>query len=107
MREVTYVRAINEAFSEEMARDDSVFLIGEDIADMGGVSGATKGLSTRFGVHRVCQTPLSEAAFVGLAVGRALIGLGMAGVKSLKSRNYNILPFTVFQFATGKNDKSV
>ncbi|MCK4324393.1 MAG: alpha-ketoacid dehydrogenase subunit beta [Armatimonadetes bacterium] len=75
MREVSYVKALNEALVEEMARDESVFLIGEDLVELGGGSGATKGLAGRFGTHRVRQTPLSEAAFVGLAVGAAMTGL--------------------------------
>ena len=75
MREITFVRAMNEAMAEEMERDDSVFQIGEDLAYMGGVSGATKGLIGRFGERRVRQAPLSEAAFVGLAVGAAMAGL--------------------------------
>jgi pyruvate/2-oxoglutarate/acetoin dehydrogenase E1 component len=66
---------MNEALAEEMERDDSVFLIGEDLAYMGGISGATKGLIGRFGEKRVRQAPLSEAAFVGLAVGAAMAGL--------------------------------
>ena len=75
MRAVSYARALNEAMTEEMARDESVFLIGEDLAELGGVSGATKGVIARFGPKRVRQTPLSEAAFVGLAVGAAMTGL--------------------------------
>ncbi len=75
MRNVTFVRALNEALAEEMERDDSVFLIGEDIADGGGVFGVTAGMLSRFGKERVRQTPLSEAAFVGLAVGAAMAGL--------------------------------
>ena len=75
MREVSYVKALHDALVEEMARDESVFLIGEDLVDLGGVSGAIKGLAARFGEHRVRQTPLSEAAFMGLAVGAAIAGL--------------------------------
>jgi len=75
MREASYVKALNEALVEEMGRDESVFLIGEDLVELGGGSGATKGLAGRFGAHRVRQTPLSEAAFVGLAVGAAMTGL--------------------------------
>jgi len=75
MRDITYVRALHEALAEEMARDESVFLLGEDLIELGGVSGATKGLTSRFGEKRVRQTPLSEAAFVGLSVGAALAGL--------------------------------
>ncbi len=75
MRNVTYVRALNEAIAEEMERDDDVFLIGEDIADCGGVFGVTAGMLRRFGRRRVWQTPISEAAFTGLAVGAAMAGL--------------------------------
>ncbi len=75
MKEVTYARALQEALTEEMERDEAVFLIGEDIVNLGGVSGALKGLAARFGAQRVRQTPLSEAAFVGLSVGAAITGL--------------------------------
>ena len=75
MREISYVRALQEALIEEMERDESVFVIGEDLVELGGVSGSTKGLAIRFGPKRVRQTPLSEAAFVGLSVGAALAGL--------------------------------
>jgi len=75
MRNVTFVRALNEALAEEMKRDASVFLVGEDIADCGGVFGVTAGMLSRFGRKRVRQTPISEAAFMGLAVGAAMSGL--------------------------------
>ncbi|HUS80273.1 MAG TPA: alpha-ketoacid dehydrogenase subunit beta [Armatimonadota bacterium] len=75
MRNVTFVRALNEAIAEEMERDESIFLIGEDIADCGGVFGVTAGMLSRYGRRRVRQTPISEAAFTGLAVGAAMAGL--------------------------------
>ncbi|MBD3291859.1 MAG: alpha-ketoacid dehydrogenase subunit beta [Armatimonadia bacterium] len=75
MRSVSHIRALNEAIAEEMERDESVFLIGEDIADCGGVFGVTSGMLSRFGRRRVRQTPISEAAFMGLAVGAAMAGL--------------------------------
>ena len=75
MRNVTVVRALNEAIAEEMARDEAVFVIGEDVADAGGVFGVTAGMMKRFGRERVRQTPISEAAFTGLAVGAAMAGL--------------------------------
>jgi len=75
MRNVSYIRALNEALAAEMERDERVFLIGEDIADCGGVFGVTAGLLKRFGRKRVRQTPISEAAFTGLAVGAAMTGL--------------------------------
>lgn len=74
MRTVTYAEAIREALAEEMEADDRVFLIGEDIGEPGGVFGVTKGLYRRFGPERVLDTPISEEAVVGAAVGAALVG---------------------------------
>lgn len=75
MRQITYGQAINEAFDEEMQRDPSVFLIGEDIGPYGGVRSLQKGLLEKYGEMRVRQTPISESGFVGLSVGAALAGL--------------------------------
>jgi 2-oxoisovalerate dehydrogenase E1 component beta subunit len=72
---VTYVDALRQALAEEMARDDSVFLIGEDIATYGGAFKVTEGLADRFGTTRVIDTPISEAAIVGAAVGAAYMGM--------------------------------
>lgn len=74
MAEVTYSEAVRAALREEMLRDPSVFLIGEDIAQHGGAFGVTRGLYEEFGAERVINTPISEAAIVGAAVGAALAG---------------------------------
>ncbi|MBI2914663.1 MAG: alpha-ketoacid dehydrogenase subunit beta [Firmicutes bacterium] len=74
-RELTYVQALNEALHEEMGKDPQVIVIGEDVAEFGGVFGVTKGLWERFGASRVRSTPISEAAIAGAAVGAALTGL--------------------------------
>ena len=75
MRVIEYREAICEAISEEMDRDNNVFLIGEDVEDpMGGAFGASKGLSTKYG-RRVRNTPISEAAIVGAVVGAAMVGM--------------------------------
>lgn len=66
--------AINEALSEELARDESTFLIGEDIAEAGGTFAVTRGLVDEFGEDRVIDTPISEAAIVGGSAGAALTG---------------------------------
>lgn len=72
---LTMMAAINEALDEALARDPRVFLLGEDLADPGGgVYGATKGLSTTHGTDRILDTPISEAAIAGAAVGAALEG---------------------------------
>jgi pyruvate dehydrogenase E1 component beta subunit len=73
-RELTYAQALNEALREEMERDPSVVLLGEDIAEYGGVYTVTRGLLERFGKERVMDTPISETGFVGAALGLALTG---------------------------------
>jgi len=67
--------AINSALKEEMERDERVFLAGEDLGKAGGIFGVTRGLYEQFGEWRVKDTPLSEAAIAGLAVGAAAAGL--------------------------------
>jgi pyruvate/2-oxoglutarate/acetoin dehydrogenase E1 component len=75
IRELSYAQAVSEALSEEMERDPDVFLLGEDIGVYGGIFGATRGLLERFGAKRVRDTPISEAAIAGVAVGAALMGM--------------------------------
>jgi pyruvate/2-oxoglutarate/acetoin dehydrogenase E1 component len=75
MREIKYREAINEALREEMTRDKSVFVMGEDVGQFGGVFQATATLYKDFGPSRVLDTPISEAAIVGAALGSALAGL--------------------------------
>jgi len=73
--ETRYIRAITEALSEEMARDEDVFVIGEDVGGPGGAFSATKGLLETYGEKRVKDTPISESAIVGVAIGAAIRGL--------------------------------
>jgi len=75
MKETRYIRAITEALNEEMARDESVFVIGEDVGGPGGAFSATKGLLETYGERRVKDTPISESAIVGVAIGAAIRGL--------------------------------
>ena len=75
VRKLTYADALNEAMDEEMARDDSVFVIGEDVDLYGGVYNLTTHLVEKHGTHRVVGTPISEQAFVGLSAGAAMAGL--------------------------------
>jgi 2-oxoisovalerate dehydrogenase E1 component beta subunit len=75
MAEVTFLEAIREGLLEEMERDPSVFLMGEDIGRYGGAFKVTEGLLDRFGEERVIDTPISEAGFVGAAAGAAHMGL--------------------------------
>ena len=75
MPETTYLDAINAALHEEMARDERVMVLGEDVGVYGGAFDATAGLLERYGPARVIDTPISEAAIVGAAVGAAAEGL--------------------------------
>jgi len=74
-RAITYIEAITEALDQEMARDERVFLIGEDIGLYGGVFKATKGLQKKYGEYRVIDSPISENLIVGSGVGAALAGM--------------------------------
>jgi pyruvate/2-oxoglutarate/acetoin dehydrogenase E1 component len=74
-RELTFREAIIEATAEEMERDDSVFLMGEDVGKSGGIFKCSEGLFDRFGAERVIDTPIAEAGYVGLCVGAAMTGM--------------------------------
>ena len=74
-RRLTIARAISEAIGQEMERDPSVLVMGEDIGQLGGVFGTTTGLLDKFGAERVRDTPISETAFIGAAVGLAAAGM--------------------------------
>lgn len=75
MREITFSQATLEAMEEEMTRDERVFVMGEDIARQGGIFGQFKGLPQKFGFERVKDTPISETAIMGAAVGAAIAGM--------------------------------
>jgi len=75
MATMTLVQAIARTLDEEMARDDTVVVLGEDVGKRGGVFLATEGLQQKYGPDRVIDTPLSEAAIIGAAVGMAAHGL--------------------------------
>ncbi|MEW6358955.1 MAG: alpha-ketoacid dehydrogenase subunit beta [Planctomycetota bacterium] len=74
-KEITYLEAIRQALAEEMRRDPSVFIIGEDVGAYGGAFGVTKGLFEEFGEQRVIDTPISEALIIGTATGAAMLGM--------------------------------
>ena len=84
MAEVRYIDAINQAHHEEMARDERVVVLGEDVGRKGGVFGATMGLLEKFGEDRVIDSPLAESSIAGVAIGMASNGL---------------MPIAEFQFA--------
>lgn len=74
-REITLSKAVNEALAEEMRRDPTVFLMGEDVAEAGTPFKVTLGLVDEFGPERVVDTPISEPGFMGIAVGAAMTGM--------------------------------
>ena len=73
-KELSYLEAIREALLEEMERDPSVFVLGEDVGPYGGAFGVTQGLAEKFGELRVLDTPISESAIVGISIGASLRG---------------------------------
>jgi pyruvate/2-oxoglutarate/acetoin dehydrogenase E1 component len=75
MAEVTYLEALRDGLAEEMARDERVFILGEDVGYYGGAFKVTDGFQRRFGVDRVIDTPIAETAIVGAAAGAAHMGL--------------------------------
>ena len=75
VREISYLEAVREAMSQEMRENQDVFILGEDIGVYGGAFGVTRGMIEEFGPERVRNTPISEAAIAGGAVGAALTGM--------------------------------
>jgi 2-oxoisovalerate dehydrogenase E1 component beta subunit len=74
-KKVTYLEAISQAIREEMLRDEAVFILGEDVGTYGGAFKVSAGLLQEFGPERVIDTPMSEAAIIGSAIGSALMGM--------------------------------
>ncbi|MFN3308979.1 MAG: alpha-ketoacid dehydrogenase subunit beta [Anaerolineales bacterium] len=75
MPEVTLIEAIRQAMDEELARDERVFIVGEDVGKRGGVFRATQGLYEKYGPQRVIDAPLAELSIVGVGIGAALYGM--------------------------------
>jgi pyruvate dehydrogenase E1 component beta subunit len=75
MREIEYRDALNEAFDEELERDSSVVLMGEEVAQYNGAYKVTKGLWEKWGDKRVVDTPISEAGFIGMGIGASMLGV--------------------------------
>ena len=73
--EITYTQGINQALHEEMHRDENVYVMGEDVGELGGAFKATDGLLAAFGDERVVDTPISETLIVGAGVGAAVLGM--------------------------------
>lgn len=89
MAVMTYIEAVTKALQEEMKRDNRVFVLGEDVGKRGGVFRATMGLIEEFGEERVVDTPLTESAIAGVAIGAA--GYGMRPVAEMQFADF-IMP---------------
>jgi 2-oxoisovalerate dehydrogenase E1 component beta subunit len=75
MPEITLIEGLRQAMDEELARDDRVFIVGEDVGPRGGVFRATQGLFDKYGPKRVIDSPLAELSIVGVGIGAALYGM--------------------------------
>lgn len=75
MAEILFREALNQAMSEEMERDNTIFLMGEEVAEYNGAYKVSQGMLDRFGPKRVIDTPIAEAGFMGIGVGAAMTGL--------------------------------
>jgi pyruvate dehydrogenase E1 component beta subunit len=71
----TYREALKNALSEEIERDDNVLILGEEVAQYNGAYKVTEGLWKKFGDRRIVDTPISEAGFIGMAIGASMLGL--------------------------------
>lgn len=97
MPTLTVIEAVREAMREEMRRDSSVFVLGEDVGRRGGVFLATQGFVDEFGEQRVIDTPLAEAAIAGVAVGAA-----MAGMRPIAEVQFGDFVYPVFNQIVGE-----
>ncbi|MDP0498022.1 MAG: alpha-ketoacid dehydrogenase subunit beta [Verrucomicrobiota bacterium JB024] len=75
MAQITYRQAINDALSEEVERDENVVIMGEEVAQFDGAYKVTEGMLKRFGPKRIVDTPISEAGFIGMGIGAAMLGI--------------------------------
>ncbi len=89
MPELRYFQAVTQAIQEEMARDERVFIFGEDVGLVGGTFRCTEGLMAEFGSRRVRDTPIAEAAIVGIGIGAAMTGL--RPIAELMTMNFAIV----------------
>jgi len=100
MPEITYREALNQALAEEMERDDSVFIMGEEVAEYDGAYKVSKGLLEKFGDLRVVDSPISELGFAGLGVGAAMVGL--RPVIEFMTFNFSVLALDQILHAASK-----
>lgn len=92
MPKMTMVQAINRALDQEMARDDRVLVLGQDVGRLGGVFRVTEGLWDKYGPQRVVDTPLAESAILGTSIGMALAGLRPVAEMQFSGFSYLMFP---------------
>jgi pyruvate dehydrogenase E1 component beta subunit len=88
---VSYREALNQAMDEEMARDERVFLMGEEVAQYNGAYKVSQGLLTKYGPNRIIDTPIAEAGFAGIGIGSAMVGL--RPIVEFMSWNFSLVAF--------------
>jgi pyruvate dehydrogenase E1 component beta subunit len=88
---VSYREALNQAMDEEMARDERVFLMGEEVAQYNGAYKVSQGLLTKYGPKRIIDTPIAEAGFAGIGIGSAMVGL--RPIVEFMSWNFSLVAF--------------
>src|SRR5215207_2855619 len=90
-RNIAFREALREAMSEEMRRDDRVFLMGEEVAEYDGAYKVSQGMLAEFGAKRIIDTPVSELGFTGISVGAAMNGV--RPIVEFMTWNFAILAF--------------
>ena len=88
---VSYREALNQAMDEEMARDERVFLMGEEVAQYNGAYKVSQGLLAKYGPKRIIDTPIAEAGFAGIGIGSAMVGL--RPIVEFMSWNFSLIAF--------------
>jgi pyruvate dehydrogenase E1 component beta subunit len=88
---VSYREALNQAMDEEMARDERVFLMGEEVAQYNGAYKVSQGLLAKYGPKRIIDTPIAEAGFTGIGIGSAMVGL--RPIVEFMSWNFSLIAF--------------
>jgi pyruvate dehydrogenase E1 component beta subunit len=91
MQVVSFREALNQAMDEEMARDENVFLMGEEVAQYNGAYKVSQGLLAKYGTKRVLDTPIAEAGFTGIGIGAAMVGL--RPIVEFMSWNFSLVAF--------------
>ena len=106
MREIQFREALREAMSEEMRKDDRVFLLGEEVAEYNGAYKVSQGMLDEFGAKRIIDTPIAELGFAGIATGAATAGL--IPIVEFMTFNFSLVAIRIFfHLSIGSNISSL